>query len=223
MIAKPDVDFICKDRQDFWENLHNYYKTNTSQATYRREYIANIMYDNNIKSVLELGCNSGGNLLFISRKCANINITGLDISKDAIEYGKEIEKNPANMIVGSLYDLGQFKDNSFDMVFTCTVLTHVPSEKVEGVIREMIRISRNFVMNIEDHKSINKPYWYKGKIPANGIPHRWETNYVDIYQKIGYNVNNQDTANLMIRVDGGANNIIWLSKLGNNLILRKEK
>ena len=103
MDHKYDADEVAKNRQDWWKNVHTkFYKTNTSMAKYRRQYIADLGNVNNISSVFEVGCNSGANLLYISNVCQGVSLVGIDICQNAIDYGKKVEKNPADLRLGSI-------------------------------------------------------------------------------------------------------------------------
>lgn len=142
-----------KKRLNYWSNVYDY-KKNTIIAEWRAKFIASIIYDNkdNICSILELGCNSGGNLLNINNVCnSNMYLCGIELSEEAVKYGKEVEKNQANLIVGSIDDLSRFEDNSFDLVFTAGVLLYLPPFKIIGVIKEMKRIAKKFIFSIEKH------------------------------------------------------------------------
>src|SRR4030042_417388 len=77
-------------------------------------------------STLELGCNCGRNLKFLQDD-GYTNLTGIDISQEAIDYSKKVypELN-AYLIVSPIEEIiDSFKLKSFDVVFTFAVLMHI--------------------------------------------------------------------------------------------------
>ena len=100
----------------------------------------------NYGSVLEVGCNKGHNLQAIN-DFAITRTFGLDINKEALELSSE-SNYKSNLILGQADEL-PWLDNSFDLVFTAGVLIHIPTEKVEKVMRELHRVSSRYVMMIE--------------------------------------------------------------------------
>jgi len=168
------MDF-SKNREDFWKNIRKrYYTTNTKRVS--RRFVVDFVKNNNISSVLELGCNSGGNLLAISKSFPNIRLVGIDICERAIKYGKKAEKNPADLLVGSIYDLSQFDDKSFDLVFTRGVLLHINHKMVSKIISDMLRISKRFIFHLEQH---GEP---KVRSYADKVPHSFSHNFEQLYE-----------------------------------------
>jgi len=91
------------------------------------------------KSVLEIGCGAGSDLLEYAKEGANV--YGIDITKKAIKttalrFGLENKQAQLKLYNGrSLLD---FKDNSFDMVCSYGVLHHTPY--IEDIIADAYRI-----------------------------------------------------------------------------------
>jgi len=200
-----DDNKLAKNRQNFWRHVSsNYYTKNTSQAKDRRGLIAQLVGLNKVESLLEIGCNSGGNLLAIADRSANPkNIVGIDISEDAIRYGREVEKNLANLLVGSAYDLDRFADKSFDLVFSCTCLIHIPSSKIPDILKEMIRIAKKYVINIETNGE-NAIRSFDGE-----IPHSFIHNFKNMYADAGFNVDVENVSTLLGgQTTGGADHMV---------------
>ena len=55
-----------------------------------------------------------------------------------------------NFVTGSLFDL-PFRDGLFDVAFTCGVLIHVPPAGIADAVREMHRVSRQYLLCAEYH------------------------------------------------------------------------
>jgi ubiquinone/menaquinone biosynthesis C-methylase UbiE len=94
--------------------------------------------------LVEFGCGYGRiGLKLMALLPAGSTYTGIDPSTMLIAKGCEVwAKKPwqAKFIIGSIYE-APFKDDSFEVTLTHTVLMHVPYP--EKALREMIRVTRN--------------------------------------------------------------------------------
>jgi len=116
-------------------------------------------------SILEVGSNCGPNLFLLAKKYPHATIKGIDINPLAVQRGSEwfAKEDISNvkLLVGEASNLGQFKDKSFDIVFTDAVLIYVGKDEIRNVIKEMIRVARSYLVLVEWHyfNSRNKdPY-----------------------------------------------------------------
>jgi len=156
-----------------------------------------------LESVLEVGCASGPNLYLLAKKFPGAKLYGTDISKDAIKVGKEFfrKQNIKNVFLGSrkAEDLSGFQDKSIDIVFTDAVLIYEGPEKIESVIKEIIRVAKKAIIICEQHhdfsSSVYRDNWihnYKvlfdkfisgGRVKIKKIPPEvWSGNW----GKLGY-------------------------------------
>jgi SAM-dependent methyltransferase len=101
--------------------------------------------------VLELGCGPGRHLRNLSR-LPGIDVYGYDQSSAMVSgmlrwTGPEwiAEHVTVGMPTGRL----PFEDGSFDLVYTSEVLVHVRPEDLEGILSELVRVSRGQVLHIE--------------------------------------------------------------------------
>ena len=101
------------------------------------------------KKVLEIGSGPGGNLNHLNSKGCK-SITGVDISNQMVELSKQLLQGlEINIIKTNGRDL-PFENNSFDLVFTSTVLQHNTDEnRLFSIIREICRVSKNEVYLFE--------------------------------------------------------------------------
>lgn len=123
------------------------------------------------KSVLEIGCGPGGNLLEIhNRKPAKL--VGVDISEAMILLAKSKLPPKISVIKINGTDL-PFDNDSFDIVFTATVLQHnTDEEMLKKIIKEIIRVSRNKIYLFErienkvkgDNLCLGRPVAYYSSI-----------------------------------------------------------
>ncbi len=93
-------------------------------------------------SILEIGCNSGNQLLLLS-KMGWSNLSGLELQPHAIEIAR-------SRLPGAVFRQGSafalpWQDRSFDLVFTSGVLIHVSPQDLPRVLNEIYRTTRNYI------------------------------------------------------------------------------
>lgn len=206
------------NRQTFWKNIGvEFYSTSCCAAAQdRRKYVAQLAKDNKVDSILELGCLDGANLISILSECPDAKVSGIDINENAIKYGRDVRKNKADMQVGSLYDLSAFEDKSFDIVFTCGVLIHIPDYKIQGILEEMVRIAKYHTFHIELNgaSEVQKYADVGGK-----IPHKSVHPYVELYKNIGIETSACDIITLGVNNKAGARDLVWTSLTDKKMIV----
>lgn len=128
------------------ESFYNHFSTKPSnqiQFAFKNHYeIFNKLIFNKKKvyEVLEVGCGRGSLSSFFAHsghKC-----TLLDISSEVIEIAKKIFKqnnHNANFVIGDVENIN-FKDNSYDVVFSIGLMEHF--KKIEKSIQEQLRVLR---------------------------------------------------------------------------------
>ena len=134
-----------------------------------REYLLNVVKNAYpFESVLEIGCNSGPNLLKFSQCFPQVLFYGLDINEDAIRKGRECLKERGvrnvDLSVGKADELSLFSDKSVDISFTDATLLYLGPDKIERVFKEMIRITRKKLFFNEwnlrdDHEVCSASQW----------------------------------------------------------------
>lgn len=126
-----------------------YLRRNIDAAAGRAPFWHRLLDDHEIKSVLEVGCTQGDNLVHFTGHMPNTAMAGLDINQtvlDALEAnlpGIRAEKGVAR-------DL-PFADRAFDLVFTVGLLIHIPDESLREVMGEMVRTTDRYVFAGEYH------------------------------------------------------------------------
>lgn len=113
----------------------------------------NLIYSLSEKSkVLEPGCNVGRNLYYLQKKY-QCEVTGIDISEEAIKKAsQDIWKkrrmysfHVANVLETKFFD--QFENNHFDLIFTRWHLIHIPHSELKKIyIEKLKRISKSLVL-----------------------------------------------------------------------------
>lgn len=124
---------------------------NTNSKIYR-DIIINSLENEKFNNIIEIGCGEADNLIAISKKFKNIDIFGIDISKERIISGIDnISKEKINNIKIEVMD-GKYLDypyKYFDIVFTFAVLLMVDDETAFSIIKNSIRIAKKKVIFIE--------------------------------------------------------------------------
>jgi spore coat polysaccharide biosynthesis protein SpsF len=95
-------------------------------------------------SVLEVGCNVGGNLRWIAPLLPDGAVFGVDVNAKAIAR-LHAEVPGVNAISSPGRNL-PFRDRWFDLVFTMGVLIHQPDSTLPLVMAEMVRTSSRWIL-----------------------------------------------------------------------------
>lgn len=96
------------------------------------------------RSALEVGCNIGGNLRWVSDIIGPTNTHGIDISRNAlVELRRRL---PGIKTAWASARELPFDDSAFDLVFTMGVLIHQPDSTLPSVMSEIVRCSRHYVL-----------------------------------------------------------------------------
>ena len=99
-------------------------------------------------SLLEVGCNSGPNLLKILEKHPYTRLAGIDINRKAVERG---QRTGLDLKVGRADKL-PYKDREFDIVLVDAVLMYIGPDKIRKVISEIGRMAKKKIIIIDFHK-----------------------------------------------------------------------
>jgi pseudaminic acid biosynthesis-associated methylase len=137
---------------------NEYVDRNISAYDRRGEFWLPLLDELQPTSVLEVGCNVGGNLQWITQRVDPTQVTGVDVNAKALRLldrrvpGVRAINSPARDLPVS--------DRSIDFVFTMGVLIHQPEETLEKVMSEMVRASSRYVFCGEyfDTETVEVPY-----------------------------------------------------------------
>lgn len=141
------------------------------------------------RSVLEVGCNVGNNLKDFP---SDFRVCGIDLNKYALEKARKRFPNFEFKLASA--DKIPYHDNSFDLVFTRTVLIHIPEHIMKKTMDEMYRVSKKWIMNMEFYNDTETMInWQRGKdlLWYRNMKRRWS----------GYNVKILKDADITKDVD----------------------
>lgn len=116
-----------------------------------------------IKTVFEFGCNIGRHLLKFRKM--GIKPFGIDINATSIFYARFLHKLE-NVDVADELSLKDIPDNSFDLVFTNSVLCHI--EHIDDILKDLKRISKKHLIMVEAIKK-QGIHWWEHKYPGERI------------------------------------------------------
>lgn len=150
----------AKRLEDLWAGPFgdDYVARNVDSYSHRGPFWEKILDRTGSRSVLEVGCNVGGNLKWIEPHVEPGSLYGVDINLSAVIRLRERLQS-----VNSVWCPGRdlpFRDRMFDLVFTMGVLIHQPDATLPRVMSEMVRCSNRYVMCAEYHaeRDIEVPY-----------------------------------------------------------------
>lgn len=123
------------------------------------------------EKIIDLGCGTGYYLFLLSNLSINLDLTGLDYDKKAINEAKELlREKRIKFVTGDLHKI-PFKDKNFDKAVMSEVLEHVEDD--EKVLKGIYRILKPNGVLVISVPSINYPLFWD---PINFIlQHLWGT------------------------------------------------
>jgi len=99
--------------------------------------------------VLEVGCGIGRWVNLVDKVIGQpVEYVGVDISTKIIVCARR--RHPEKLFVICSVTHLPFKSNLFDIVFSVTVLHHIPYSMKEDAIKEVCRVTRSYVIAVED-------------------------------------------------------------------------
>ncbi|MCP6720032.1 MAG: class I SAM-dependent methyltransferase [Patescibacteria group bacterium] len=187
-VAKRILNKIFGTLSDlwFWKYRHffdknwseNYISKNSLNHPHRKLLIQKISSHAPFQSVLEVGCASGPNLFLLAKKFPKARLSGIDISNRAIETGKKWLRlqgiKNIELYKGNVLNLKIFGDETFDIVFTDAVLIYVGKNHIQGVVKELMRITKKAII-LTEWKTDEKESEYVG---------HWAHNYEDLFRQL---------------------------------------
>lgn len=102
----------------------------------------------NPASILEFGCSSGRNLRILRDYLPTASLVGVDANAVTIQAGRDAHSG-ITLIEGDESYLPHFADGAFDVVFTVSVLDHIPHPEWKAVYAELVRIAKRAMVMLE--------------------------------------------------------------------------
>ena len=123
-----------------------------------------------VNSVYECGCGSGQHLINLRKLNAKILLEGCDYSQSQIDLGFKYLNLSEYDIHDKIYVMDMTKDipdtiGKFDFVFTQAVTMHLQHEKALKFLKNMGKLSGNYILLIENVTKHNYPELLKEALP----------------------------------------------------------
>ena len=158
-----------------------YVERNRAAAEGREPFWRWLHEEHPFSSALEIGCNLGGNLRWLAELVEPRNVTGVDINASALREARRALPD-VNVLHAPARTL-PFRDATFDLTFTTTVLIHQPPEAVPIVMNELVRCSRRYVLCGEYHADELVEVPYRGQTGAL-YKRDWGALYEDLFPEL---------------------------------------
>lgn len=142
-----------------------------------RKLIVNALKDIPFDSLLEIGCNTGPNLVKINKTFAGKSLAGIDVIKEALSVAKKLL--PEATFKRSHYEKIPFKDKSFDVVLADATLLYADPKIISKVMFEIDRVVKNAVILVER---------YAPSLMGEEVGHCWGRNYAALLQALDFKV-----------------------------------
>jgi len=137
------------------------------------------------QTILEVGSNSGPNLIGYAQIYPDINFTGLDLNKEAVKLGNQNARRShlpnLRFIQIDLTDKkfsNLFPDKQ-DLVFSFATLMYIHPFHIKKVLRELLEITNQYLVLIEQHDE-----GFISKCFPLGIPSGFEASFKRNYKKL---------------------------------------
>lgn len=177
--------FGTKTDELFWKLRHifdkkwaeKYISKEAISQAHREFLIERISSYFPFESVLEMGSSAGPNLYLLAKRFPKVKFYGIDISVKAVKTGRKFfikEKlNNVSLILGKFDDIKKIQDKSMDIVFSDAALIYVGRDKINLIIKEMMRVAKKAIILCEQNSNLSTSF-YKD---------HWIHNYKSLFSK----------------------------------------
>lgn len=105
-----------------------------------------LSHTSGVRSILEVGCNSGHNFFPLSA-LGDFELVGLEPQAEALRQGRQ-RGAPATLVQGNAFNI-PYADNHFDLVFTTGVMMHISPDDLPRALAEFRRVSRGYYFTLD--------------------------------------------------------------------------
>jgi len=135
--------------------------------------------------VMEFGCNVGRNLHYLREAFPHLELLGVDVNAAAVEHGRS--EFGLDLHVGDERLFQRFDAGRFDLIFTLSVLDHIPS--IRSLCREMLRCSQRHVLCIEValplEGKVCKHFDHRTQRIMDTTPYSYSWDYARVFSELG--------------------------------------
>jgi len=141
----------AKAAKEYWSTTESQDRTFSSVLPMNARLLLSAIAKCQPTSVFEFGCNAGRNLKLIRDTCSYrpIVMRGCDINEESVGYGRT--QWGLDLTVGDETHLRTIDDSAYDLVFTISVLDHLP--RCGDILAQLVRIAREYIFLLEPTRS----------------------------------------------------------------------
>lgn len=160
--------------------------SNEAGAAFRLIYLDEVIQSLAPKSVLEIGCGNGINLLTLSAKYPDVGFSGLELTQGGVDAAASvIEKKslPETLTKFAPFDLRDlsapsrvkvcqgsaielpYANASFDLVMTSLALEQMEDLR-DAAMSEIVRVAKRWVVMLEPFREVNTAGWRRRYVRA---------------------------------------------------------
>lgn len=127
------------------------------------------------RSVLEVGCNAGWNLMALRALDRNLSLVGIDVNDAALVEANEAGLDAEHVEARDAACLG-----TFDLVLTAGLLIHIPPSDLPAVMGAIAAASSRWVVAVEYASEVEEEVNYRGMAGA-----LWRRPFGAMYEALG--------------------------------------
>lgn len=157
---------------------NEYTKRNRVAWQKRLPFFETILSATAARSIFEVGCNAGFNLLALRHIDETLRLSGCDVNGTALREARAQDLNVSLQALGELRD-----EERYDLVFSAGVLIHIPPDDLPVAMQAIVNASRCYVLAVEYEDSAEKEIVYRGHAGA-----LWKRPFGKLYEAMGLKV-----------------------------------
>jgi len=160
-ISPIDMQEERQPYKKYYNQTQIWGKAPSKKEVKRAKFICNRVPED-VQTILDVGCGDGTITNILAK---NYDVTGLDISKEALKYVR------APKVIGNCAAL-PFPDSSFDLVLASEVLEHLPLGVFERTLAELERVSKKYILISVPYNENLREYYTKCE-RCDNVFHVW--------------------------------------------------
>ena len=163
----------------------DYVKRNPTPNQLREPFWRAVLEETGAQSVLEVGCGIGSNL---SHMLHVPTLYGVDVHQPSLDRARENTQGKAKLYKGSATAL-PFPQRSIELVITSGLLIHIAQDALPRVVKEIGRVSSQYVLLVEymdSHRRVIPWHGHNGILFADvfGLTFwRHNSNYTPVWKR----------------------------------------
>ena len=159
----------------YWSDMYSRPNVFGTGPTKLAKMANDLIYDNSIKNILEIGCGQGRDSIFFSEK--GYSIETFDISENAITFVNKTKKSfnlkNLNAIVHDVTEPFSYSNNFFDFVYSNLALQFFDINSLEKIFDNIYRVMNDeATILFSTKKKGDKYYDFGTKISEDAYEHK---------------------------------------------------